>query len=88
MVTGIFTSCTHVHMKVLNCGYIYRIALDTKVYISGDVYMESTLVYCFHYVLNSLLLGWATMNLFAGTLTTQCVARLDTYMRERMYATI
>ena len=37
-----------------------------------------------HYI----LLGWAAMNLFAGTLTTQRVARLDTYMRERMYATI
>ena len=88
MVTGMFTCCTHIHMKVLNCGYICRVALDTKVYISGDVYMESTLVYCFHCVLNSLLLGWAAMNLFAGTLTTQRVARLDTYMRERMYATI
>jgi len=26
--------------------------------------------------------------LSAGTLTTQRVARLDTYMRERMYATV
>ena len=32
--------------------------------------------------------GWAAMNLSAGTLTTQRVARLDTYMREYMYATV
>ena len=63
-------------------------SLDTEVYISGEVYMESILVYCFHCVLISLLLGWAAMNLSTGTLTTQRVARLDTYMRERMYATI
>ena len=88
MVTGIFTCYIHVHMKVLNCGSIYQVVVGTKVYISRDVYMESTLVYCFHCVLNSLLLGWAAMNLFAGTLTTQRVARLDTYMRERMYATV
>ena len=88
VVTGIFTCCTHIHMKILNCGCIYRVALDTEVYISGDVYMESTLVYCFHCVLNYLLWGWAVMNLSAGTLTTQCVARLDTYLRERMYATV
>ena len=69
MVTGIFTCCIHVHMKVLNCGSIYRIVVGTEVYISGDVYMESILVYCFHCVLISLLLGWAAMNLFAGTLT-------------------
>ena len=75
-------------MKVLNYGYICRVALDTEVYISGDVYMESILVYCFHCVLISLLLGWAALNLSAGTLTTQRVARLDTYMRERMYATV
>ena len=66
MVTRIFTCYTHVYMKVLNCGYICRVAMDTEVYISGDVYMESILVYCFHY----LLWGWATMNLPAGTLTT------------------
>ena len=30
----------------------------------------------------------AAMNLSVGTLTTQRVARLDTYMRERMYATV
>ena len=77
-------TCT---IEVLNCGCIYRVALDTEVYISGDVYMESILVYCFHCVLISLLLGWAAMNLSADTLTTQRVARLDMYMRERMYAT-
>ena len=75
-------------MKVLNCGSICRVVVGTEVYISGDVYMESILVYCFHYVLISLLLGWVAMNLSAGTLTTQRVARLDTYMRERMYATV
>ena len=47
MVTGIFTCYTHVYMKVLNCGYIYRVAMDIEVYTSGDVYMESILVYCF-----------------------------------------
>ena len=88
MVTGIYTCCILVHMKVLNCGYIYRVAMDTEVYISGDVYMESILVYYFHCVLISLLLGWAPMNLSVGTLTTQRVARLDTYMRECMYATV
>ena len=50
--------------------------------------MESILVYCFHCMLIYLLWGWATMNLSVGTLTTQCVAQLDTYMRERMYATV
>ena len=44
MVTIIFTCYTHVYMKILNCGYIYRVAMDTEVYISGDVYMESILV--------------------------------------------
>ena len=44
--------------------------LDTEVYISGDVYMDSILVYCFHCVLIYLLWGWAAMNLLAGTLTT------------------
>ena len=44
MVTGIFTCYTHVYMKVLNYGYIYWVAMDTEVYISGDVYMESILV--------------------------------------------
>ena len=34
------------------------------------------------------LVGWAAMNWSVGTLTTQRVARLDTYMREHMYATI
>ena len=50
MATVIFICYTHVYMKVLNCGYIYRVALDAKVYISGDMYMESILVYCFNYV--------------------------------------
>jgi len=70
VVTGIFTCYTHVYMKVLNCGYIYRVAMDIEVYTSGDVYMESILVYCFHCVLIYLLWGWAAMNLPAGTLTT------------------
>ena len=55
MVTGIFTCCIHVHMKVLNCGSICQVVVGTEVYISGDVYMESTLVYCFHCVLISLV---------------------------------
>ena len=50
--------------------------------------MESILVYCFHCMLIYLLWEWAAMNLSAGTLTMQHVARLDTYMRERMYATM
>ena len=70
MVTRIFTCYTHVYMNVLNCRYICRVAMDTKVYISGDVYMESILVYCFHCVLIYLLWGWAAMNLPAGMLTT------------------
>ena len=70
MATGIITCYTHVYMKVLNCGYIYRVAMDIEVYTSGDVYMESILVYCFHYVLNYLLWGWAAMNLPVGMLTT------------------
>ena len=57
-------------MKVLNCGYICRVAMDTEVYISGDVYMGGILVYCFHCVLIYLLWGWAAMNLPTGTLTT------------------
>ena len=69
MVTIIFTCYTHVYMKILNCGYIYRVAMDTEVYISGDVYMESILVYYFHCVLIYLLWGWAAMNLPVGTLT-------------------
>ena len=69
MVIGIFTCYTHVYMKVLNCGYIYRVAMDIEVYTSGDVYMKSILVYCFHCVLIYLLWGWATMNLPTGTLT-------------------
>ena len=47
MATGIFTCYTHVYMKVLNCGYIYRVAMDIEVYTSGDVYMESILVTAF-----------------------------------------
>ena len=70
MVTGIFTCYTQVYMKVLNFGYICWVAMDTEVYISGDVYMESILVYCFHYVLIYLLWGWDAMNLPTGTLTT------------------
>ena len=70
MVTGIFTCYTHVYMKVLNCGYICQVAMNTKVYIFGDVYMESILVYCFHCVLIYLLWEWVAMNLPAGTLTT------------------
>ena len=70
MVTGIFTCYTHVYIKVLNCGYMYRVAMDIEVYTSGDVYMESILVYCFHCMLIYLLWGWAAMNLPAGTLTT------------------
>ena len=69
MVTRIFICCMHVHMKVLNCGYICWIVLDTKVYISEDVYMESILVYYFHCVLIYLLWEWAAMNLPVGTLT-------------------
>ena len=57
-------------MKVLNYGYICWVAMDTEVYISGDVYMESILVYCFHCVLIYLLWDWAAMNLHAGMLTT------------------
>ena len=48
MVTRIFTCYPHVYMKVLNCGYICWIAMDTEVYISRDVYMGGILVYCFH----------------------------------------
>ena len=69
MVTGIFTCYTHVYMKVLNCRYIYRVAMDIDVYTLGDVYMESILVYCFHCVLIYLLWGWAAMIFPAGTLT-------------------
>ena len=70
MVTRIFTCYPHVYMKVLNCGYICWVAMDIEVYISGDVYMENILVYCFHCVLIYLLWGWAAMNLPAGALTT------------------
>ena len=77
MVTGIFTCYIHVYMKILNCGYIYRVAMDIEVYTSGDVYMESILVYCFHCE-RYILLGWATMKFSIGTLTTHCVDRLVT----------
>ena len=50
--------------------------------------MKSILVYCFPCILIYLLWGWAAMNLSIGTLTTQHVIRLDTHMRERMYATV
>ena len=50
--------------------------------------MESILLYYFHCVFIYLWWGWAAMNLPTGTLTTQRVARLDTYMREHMYATV
>ena len=70
MATGIFTCYTHVYMKVLNCGYIYRVAMDIEVYISGDVYMESILVNRSHCALIYILWGWAAMNLPVGTLTT------------------
>ena len=83
-----FDTAIDAYLYVCMACIYFWVALDTEVYISGDVYMESILVYCFHCVLISLLLGWAAMNLSAGTLTTQRVARLDTYMRERMYATV
>ena len=88
MVTGIFTCYAHVYMKVLNCGYICQGSFGYQSMYIWDVYMESILVYCFHCVLISLLLGWAAMNLSAGTLTMQRVARLDMYMRECMYAAV
>ena len=69
MVTGIFTCYTHVYMKIFNCGYICLVAVDTEVYIFGDVYMESILLYCFYCMLIYLLWGWAAKNLLAGTLT-------------------
>ena len=70
-------------MKVLNCGCINRVVLDTEVYISGDVYMESILVYCFHCE-RYILLGWATMKFSIGTLTTNRVDRLVTTIQENM----
>ena len=51
-------------------------SLDLEVYISGDVYMESILVTTF--VISIILLGWAAMKFFAGTLTTHYVDRLVT----------
>ena len=73
MVTGIFTCYTHVYMKVLNCGYIYQVAMDIEVYTSRDAYMESILVYCFHYVLIYLLWGWAEMKSFCRYANYECV---------------
>ena len=71
MITGIFTCYTHVSMKVLNCGYICRVAMDTEVYIYiwGCIYGEylSLLLSLCAYL---YLVGWAAMNLPAGTLTT------------------
>ena len=70
MVTRIFTWYTHVYMEVLNYGFICWVAMDTEVYISGDVYMGGILVYYFHCALIYLLWGWAAMKLPAGMLTT------------------
>ena len=58
-----------------------------SIYIRGCIYGEYLsllLLLCAYFS----LLGWAAMNLSAGTLTTQRVSRLDTYMRERIYATV
>ena len=87
MVTEIFTCYTHVYMKVLNCGYICWVALDAEVYVSGDMYMESILVYCFNDV---FYLGFrAAMKFYAGTLTTHhCRSTSYHHSRERVYATV
>ena len=82
MVTGIFTCYTHVYMKVLNYGYICRVAMDTEVYISRDVYMESILVYCFHCVLISFV-GMGYNEIFCRYTNSATCSRLDTYI-ERM----
>jgi hypothetical protein len=73
-------------MKVLNCGYIYWVALDAEVYISGDMYMESILVYYFNDV---FYLGFrVAMKFYAGTLTThRCRSTSYRHSRERVYAT-
>ena len=83
MVTGMFTCCTHVHMKVLNCGCINRVALDTEVYISGDVYMESILVYCFHCVLISFV-GMGCNEIFCRY-TNNATCSATRYVYERTY---
>ena len=80
MVTGISTCYIHVHMKVLICGYICQVVWIPK-YISGDVYMESILVYYFHYE-HYILLGWVVMKFSTGMLTTHRVDRLVTAIRE------
>ena len=72
MVTGIFTCYAHVYMKVLNCGYIYRVALDTKVCTYGMYIWYLSLLLSLYAYLS--LEGWAAMNLSADTLTTQRVA--------------
>ena len=83
MVIGMFTCCTHVHMKVLNCGCINRVALDTEVYISGDVCMESILVYCFHCVLISFV-GMGCNEIFCRY-TNNATCSSTRYVYERTY---
>ena len=73
MVTGIFTCYTHVYMKVLNCGYIYRVAMDIKVYTSGDVYMESILVYCFYLCAYLSLVGMGCNEFACRYANHECV---------------
>jgi len=74
-------------MKVLNCGYICWVALDAEVYVSGDMYMESILVYCFNGV---FYLGFrAAMKCYAGMLTAHRYRSTSyCYSRERVYATV
>ena len=60
-------------MKVLNYGYICRVVLDTEVYISGDVYMESILVYCFHCVLIYLFVGMGCNEFACRSANHECV---------------
>ena len=74
MVTGLFACYRHVSRKVLNCGYICWVALDTEVYIYlGCIYGEylSLLLSLCAYL---SLVGWATMKFPVGTLTAQRVA--------------
>ena len=73
MATEIFTCYTHVYMKVLNCGYIYRVAMDIKVYTSGDVYMESILVYRFHCVLIYLFVGMGYNGIACRYANHECI---------------
>ena len=73
MVTGIFTCYTHVYMKVLNCGYMYRVAMDIKVYTSGDVYMESILIYYFYCVLIYLFVGMGCNGIACRYANHECV---------------